>query len=361
MFIRRCWSFLVLLFAFSAHAQLTSHHTAHPVAWMYFLPTGETPGWKHEQWINLELSQSNVYNRSAQFTNLRTGKTIQYEADFEQTSFIMEGGYSPMKDLMVAFEMPVAYRGGGIFDNFIDEFHQKIQSDRFLRHTVAARRTEFSMRTDGEDRLNTTYFSGLLSTMKSKMKYRLIPWEDEYGLSVSTQLKTSVGPRTGFVSGGFDMSFLIHAGALLWQHSGIWFTAGYTKISPNNIFYDWSNRDWLQMYELTLDLALTDHWGLLGFLRMESPLMNVGDFEFQHTETSSKKQIEERVASGWNSLMYWRGTQGMGARYRWTEGDQMNFLFIEDWGVGGYDRRSSNLYVNNAPDIAFVLQLHYAL
>ena len=358
---RNSWLFLFLFFNSFAHAQLTSHHLAHPVAWMYFLPTGETPGWKNQKWFNIDFSQSNVYNRKSNFTNLRTGETIQYEADFEQTSMVLEVGHSPMENLMISFETPVAYRGGGIFDSFIDDFHKTIQSDRFLRHTTPTKRTSFNVDTNGEDRLNTSYFSGVLRTMKSKMKYWIIPWGTEYGLSVSTQLKTGLGPKDSFKSGGFDMSFLIHAGAPLWGQSGVWFTAGYTKISPNNAFYDWSAREWLQMYELTADFAMSDHWGLVGFLRMESPLFNVGEFAYQYTENSPKKRTEERVASGWNSLMYWRGSQGMGGRYRWKSGDQLNFMMIEDWGYGGYDQRSSFFYVNNAPDVSFVFQLHYAL
>lgn len=353
--------FLFLSFTSSAVAQMTSHHLAHPVGWMYFLPTGETPGWKDKKWFNLEFSQSNVYNRSAQFTNLRTGDTIRYEADYEQSSMILEAGHSPTENLMISFETPIAYRGGGVFDNFIDEFHKTIQSDRFMRQTVPTKQTNFSIYTNGEDRLNTSYFSGVLTTMKSKVKYWIIPWGKEYGLSVSTQLKTGIGPKNGFKSGGFDMSFLIHAGAPIHSQSGIWFTAAYTKISPNNIFYDWSAREWLQMYELTADFAVSDHWGFIGFLRMESPLFNVGEFAFQYTESNPKKQVEERVASGWNSLMYWRGSQGMGGRYRWQSGDQLNFMMIEDWGYGGYDKRASFFYVNNAPDVAFVFQLHYAL
>lgn len=361
MMAQNCWIFLFLFFTQTAFAQLTSHHLAHPVGWMYFLPTGETPGWQHSKWFNLDLSQSNVFNRSSKFTNLRTGQTIQYEADFEQSSMVIEAGHSPIENLMISFEVPIAYRGGGVFDNFIDEFHKTIQSDRFLRNTVGSSKTNFSIYSDDEERLKTSYFSGVLSTMKSKMKYWLVHWGKEYGLSVSTQLKTGIGPKNGFKSGGFDMSFLVHAGAPLWQQSGIWFTAAYTKISPNNIFYDWSSREWLQMYELTADFALTDHWGLTGFMRMESPLFNVGEFAFQYTEDSAKKRTQERTASGWNSLMYWRGSQAMGGRYRWDGGDQLNFLVIEDWGIGGYDQRASFFYVNNAPDVAFVLQLHYAL
>lgn len=361
MLFRVLGFFSILFISLATHAQMTSARMAHPVGWMYSLPTGEAPGWIHDKWMNLELNEANVYNRKAQFTNLRNGHSVQYEADYEQTSLILEGGYSPAEQLMFSFEMPVAYRGGGIFDNGIDEFHQIISSDRFMRQTVAARRTVFDISSNGEDRLRTSYFSGLVSNLKSKVKYVIIPWEREYGLAVSTQLKTSLGAKTGFVSGGVDMSFLIHAGAPLWSKSGIWFTSAFTRISPNNIFADMSARQWLQMYELAADLALDDHWGLLGYWRYESPLFNVSDFEFQYTANSPKERIEERVASGWNSLMYWRGSQGFGGRYRWGSGDQLNFLMIEDWGIGSYDKRSSNFYINNAPDVAFVLQLHCAL
>lgn len=361
MMARNLWFILIAFFSHFCFAQKTSTHLAHPIAWMYFLPTGETPGWQSPEWFNLEFSQSNVYNRSSKFLNLKNGEIIQYEADYEQSSLILEVGHSPTENLMLSLEVPIAYRGGGIFDNGIDEFHKLIQSDRFMRSSVGPGRSIFSIYSDDEQRIKTNHFSGVLTTMKSKIKYWILPWGKEYGLSVSTQLKTGVGGRNSFTSGGFDMSFLIHAGAPIRSQSGIWFTSGFTKISPNNVFADWSARQWLQMYELTTDLALTDEWGLVGFFRMESPLFNVGDFAFLYTQNSQTKQAEERTASGWNSLMYWRGSQGMGGRYRWQSGDQLNFLVIEDWAFGGYDKRASNLYVNNAPDVSFVFQLHYAL
>lgn len=355
------WLLSLFFFAFSAHAQMKSPHLSHPVAWMYFLPVGESPGWKKNQYTNIEFSQSNVFNRKSQFTNLRTGESIEYEADFEQSSLILEGGMSPTENLMISLEVPISYRGGGLFDHSIDEFHKLIQSDRFMRHTYDTGRSQFNIYSDGGQRLRTSYFSGILTTTKSKIKYRMIPWEEEYGLSVSAQLKTSLGAKSGFNSGGTDLSFLVHAGMPLWKQSGLWFTSGFTKISPNPMFYDWSTREWLQMYELTLDLALNDRWGLLGFYRMESPLFNAGEFEFQYTASGNKARTEERAASGWNSLMYWRGSQGMGTRYRWSGGDQLNLMMLEDWGYGGYDRRQSFFYINNAPDVAFVLQLQYTL
>jgi hypothetical protein len=81
--------------------------------------------------------------------------------------------------------------------------------------------------------------------------------------------------------------------------------------------------------------------------------------DFNYTQTEDDSMKAERIASGWNSLTAWRGSQILGARYRWGMGNFINFMIVEDWGTGDRDSRADWLYVNNAPDVAFVSQWHF--
>jgi hypothetical protein len=113
------------------------------------------------------------------------------------------------------------------------------------------------------------------------------------------------------------------------------------------------------MYELSLDLAVGPAWGLMLQARTESPLFRKENLEFQYTYSTDKERTVERVASAWNALTAWRGSQAIGFRYRWGQGSQVNFLFVEDWGTGDKDERGEWLYVNNAPDIALINSWHF--
>jgi hypothetical protein len=81
--------------------------------------------------------------------------------------------------------------------------------------------------------------------------------------------------------------------------------------------------------------------------------------EQQYTFSEPQDQLAERISSGWNGLTAWRGSESIGLRYRWGAGSQANFLFIEDWALGDRDGRNQWLYVNNAPDVMFLTQLHF--
>jgi hypothetical protein len=46
-------------------------------------------------------------------------------------------------------------------------------------------------------------------------------------------------------------------------------------------------------------------------------------------------------------------------RYRWGKGSRLNFLMMEDWGLGDRDDIGEWNYVNDAPDVAFITQWHF--
>ncbi len=93
--------------------------------------------------------------------------------------------------------------------------------------------------------------------------------------------------------------------------------------------------------------------------RAESPLFNKQYLDYVYTQTGEQEQLEERVASAWNSLVEWRGSENIGIKYSWGKGSSINFAFVEDWGIGSEDQASDGLYVNNAPDFQFMTQWHF--
>jgi hypothetical protein len=64
------------------------------------------------------------------------------------------------------------------------------------------------------------------------------------------------------------------------------------------------------------------------------------------------------VASGWNALVRWRGSESLGLRYKNRRGNVWQFLIAEDWGVGQYDTKD-NLYTNDSPDVNFIIQTNW--
>lgn len=297
-------------------------------------------------------------------TDKRTGDTYTYKADFEQSSAIMNMGFALSPSLAFGLEVPYANRNGGFLDDFIDQFHQFIHSDRFFRHLNEDFGNSYVVRVNGEDRLATHIGQGV-GSVKAKLKYWLWQWRSptpgvcDCGLALSGQAKFPIQARQfGLSSGGNDYSGLIHLGAPLGQYSGAWATAAFTKVGKNDTFGDWPRREWLQMYELSIDLGAGPHFGLLLQGRVESPLFMKEYLDYNYTYSDPDERAVERIASGWNSLIEWRGSEAIGVRWRWDAGSQINFLFVEDWGLGGKDRKKEWLYVNNAPDVAFISQLN---
>jgi hypothetical protein len=358
------WTIALLcaLIAVPAHAIRTSYRNAHPVGWMHLLPTGEQPGWSGNAWTSLELNHANVWNMSFTMRDRRTDKLYTYEADFEQSSAIFELGAPLDENFALTVEIPYANRNGGFLDDFIDQFHQAINGDRFFRHLNDQYSNTFSVKTDGEDRLASEHGQGV-GNVKAKLKWWLWKWKSwtpgvcECGFAVSEQIKLPTQSRKfGLSSGTNDYSTLFHLGAPMGDYSAIWATAAFTKLGANETFAEWPRRDWAEMYELAIDWGWGEHFGVLLQARAESPIMNRDHLEFEYSYVDQRGQTAERVASGWNSLTAWRGSQALGLRWRWGEGSQFNFLFVEDWGLGDEDDRGDFLYVNNAPDVAFISQ-----
>jgi hypothetical protein len=356
---------IALGIAWPAAASKPSYHIPHPVGWMHQLPVGETPGWGWDTtgWINLEVNHANIWNDEFDLTNDSTGKDLTYQADFEQTSVIADIGFALGQRFAMGIEAPFASRGGGALDDFIDQFHVLIGSERFLRPFNSMFADNFTVETEGRAQMKPTLTA--VGNLKLKAKYWLWKWEGsmngscDCGFAVSGQVKFPLAePRNGWTSGHHDYSLLFHLGTPLFKNSGIWATAAYTAMGRNEIFADWPKRRWAQMYELMMDLG-GDSWGVILGARLESPIMNKNELTYDYPTTVPEEQVAYRVASGWNSLVYWRGSQTAGLRWRSFTGHQVNLLIIEDWAVGHQDSRKDNLYVNNAPDVAFALQLHF--
>lgn len=361
------WMMAVICVLFSApvNAELTSYRNAHPLGWMHSLPVGETPGWNGRGWFNLELNHANIWNKEFEMVDRRNGAVYTYEADFEQSTAVVDMGVALSKEFAFAVEIPYANRNGGFLDDFIDQFHQFIQSDRFLRHLNDEFENSYVMRTDGEDHMSTPHGQGV-GNVKFKFKWWPIQWFSKTpgvcncGLSFSGQVKVPTQRReSGLSSGHADYSALIHFGVPVWDYVGIWATAAFTRLGENDNIPNWPRRTWAQMYELTMDLGMGKNFGFVIQVRTESPLLMTEHLEYQYTTNDPNSQQVERIASGWNSLVEWRGSQGLGFRWRWGKGHRANLLLIEDWGLGDKDNRGDNLYVNNAPDVAFVSQWHF--
>ena len=355
---------LVVLPSF-ARAEITSYHNANPVGWMHMLPVGETPGWTSKTWFNLEINEANIWGTPLTMTDRRNGDTYTYRADFDQTSVIADIGFQLHPRLAFALEIPYANHNSGFLDDFIDQFHVFIQTTRFERNDYPKYQNHFTVTKNGQELLNSNHAEGV-GGFKSKMKLWLKQWRGkskgacECGLALSAQVKFPVQAAAGGLSSGsYDYTGLVHAGIPLWQESGFWFTGGLTRLGKNHLFEGWPMREWVQMYEGTLNLGLSKSWGLLLQMRYESPLFRKEDLDIVYTETDEHNRSIERVNSGWNSLVHWRGSESIGFRYQFANGSQINLLLIEDWGRGKYDSSGAFTYINNAPDVEFITQWHF--
>jgi len=362
----KSWVVLVLsaLASFCANASQTSYRAAHPIGWMQSSPVGESPGWSTSNWTNFEVNHANIWNMQADFTDRRTNDIYTYKADFEQSTAVVETGFALSDSVALAFEVPYANRNGGFLDDFIDQFHVFIQSSRFLRHLEEDFGNSFVIQKNGVDQLGTERSEGV-ANLKAKLKYWFWQWRGtmpgscECGLAISGQAKfPTQSHKRGLTSGSRDYSGLVHLGVPLWYDAGMWATAGFTKLGPNGALQGWPTRTWQQMYEVTFDLGIFDHLGIVFQARVESPLLDKKSLHFNYTGADENSRTLERIASGWNSLTEWRGTQTFGLRWRWGEGSQANLLMTEDWGLGNRDGRGDWNYVTNAPDVAFLAQLH---
>ncbi len=352
------------LFTSQLNAERVSYRLAHPIAWMHALPAGESPGWSTQSWLTLELNQANIWGTPLSMEDRRSGKIYEYQADYEQTSAIANLGFAFNEKWALAIEVPYANHNGGFLDQFIDQFHVMAQTDRFQRNSYLMFQNQFHIKTDGVNRLRSQHAEGV-GNIKTKAKYWLwqkkspTPGACDCGFSISAHVKTPVqSADRGLTSGHADYSGMLNLGLPFGEASGFWLSSALTYLNGNQVLMGWPTRQWHQMYELSLNLGLTTNWSLLLQGRYESPLLQQEHLDFQHQTTTPRNQAQERSNSGWNSLVYWRGSQSMGFNYRWGKGSSINLLFVEDWGRGKYDSSGAITYINNAPDVQFLSQLH---
>jgi hypothetical protein len=347
-----------------ARAELTSWHNANPVGWMYALPVGESPGWSTPAWFNFEIGQANIWNMQFDFTDRRTGDIYTYKADFEQSTAVIDTGFALNRWLAFSMEVPYANRNGGFLDDFIDQFHTLANTDRFLRNDNNKFGNDIVFQKNGKNLIASDHGEGV-ANLKAKLKVWVLPWKSptpgvcDCGLAVSMQAKFPTRARdSGLTSGKVDYSGLVHLGIPLGQWSGVWATGAFTKLGHNDTFDGWPQRQWQQMYELDMDFGFTENWGVVLQGRVESPLFEQKYLSFNYTSSDPASQAAERIASGWNALNEWRGSEVIGLRYRWGKGSRLNFLFMEDWGLGDRDHIGEWNYVNDAPDVSFITQWH---
>ena len=345
----------------------SSYRLQHPIGWMHALPVGETPGWSSKSWLQFSLAHGNIWNNEIAFRNINDGTLYKYHADFEQSNAILEFGWAHNDRVASSFEIPYALRAGGFLDRFIDDFHVAIGSDRFNRPNFPENQRILKIETDNQNSIDQPVASGF-GNLKYKLKYWPWQWRGKKGqcpcgFSLGTHFKIPIGPASkGLTSGNFDYSLLWHLGAPVGDASSIWLSSAVTFMGTNDNLRGWPMRRWHQMYEISFDIGLTERWGFLIQMRAESPLMNYQDVQIESAYSDPDQIAAERIASGWNSLVHWRGSQGLGWRWRSKSGlKQFNALIIEDWGLGAYDREDERLYVNNAPDVSFLFQYSWGL
>lgn len=339
-----------------------SYHLQHPLAWMHGLPTGEQPGWNKSWWFNFEISNGNVWNAPLTMLDKRNGNQYEYTADFEQNNVYVEFGGALSKFLALSLEVPFSERSGGFMDSVIDDFHVLINNFRFNRQHYDKNKNIFSVKTNNVEYYSDNSLQGGVGNLKLKLKWWFLQWFgfDEgscpCGVSLSSQTKFPVQDKKyANTTGGIDQSLLLHIGIPIYDSSALWFTGGYTWLSKLPAMNGWPRNEHIQSYELNIDLGINDMWGLLLGARVESPFLKRDDLDYFDTATDPKVRAENRVASGWNGLVYWRASESLGFRYRSLNGNQWQILIVEDWGIGSHDSANGR-YTNDAPDVEFVLQ-----
>ena len=334
----------------------------HPLGWMHATPVGETPGWKSDFWINFELSWSNIWNAPHTMTDTRNGNTLEYFADYEQVSAILELGGAITKRLSFAVEIPHAYRSGGDLDSLIDNFHVMLGNRRFNRHFYPDDQYNYSVETNGVEYYEDQERLTTVANVKPKLKYWAAKWENKKcpcGLAFSVQGKIPVqDEKYAGTTGDVDIYTLMHLGIPLGRNSAMWFTGAYSYLGDNPAFDEWPRNKNYIMYELAIDANFARNWSIGLMARAESPYLDVDHLQYEDPSSSPSVVSRNRASSGWNSLVRWRGSNGLGLNYYTDKGSQIGFWIAEDWGIGPYDA-SDDIYSNGAPDINFVLQTSF--
>jgi len=355
---------VLAIMACSAHAEFPSYHIASPVGWMYASPVGEMPGWAGRAWFNIEVNQANVWNKQFDMTDRRTGDVYTFKADYEQTTSVITSGFQLAPSLAFSVEVPYANHNGGFLDDFIDQFHIFGRFDRFLRDSNGKFDNSFVIRKNGVDMLASHHAEGV-ANLRTKLKWWMLPWKSptpgacDCGVALSVQTKFPTQKRSGgLTSGAVDYTGVVHIGMPLAKSSGAWATAAISKNGYNETFAGWPQRQWQQMYEVSLRLAFNNKVSLLLQGRTESPLFEQKYLRYNYIYSDPDAQLAEREASGWTGLTEWRGTQTAGLVYSWGKGSSLSLSIMEDWGLGDRDSGSWN-YVNGSPDVAFITQWHF--
>ncbi len=326
--------------------------------WLHGTPVGETPGWKGERWFFFELGQSNIWNAPLEMKDRKTGKTYTYEADYEQTTAVLEIGTAIEKKMAISLELPFAHRSGGFLDDFIEEFHDLLGTRHFNRHLHGQNRSRFKTSTDGAEGYKDKDLTGI-SNIKPKLKWWAIHCKKSEspacGVALSTQLKVPLqNNRQGGTNEKLESSMLLHFGFPIFSRLDFWATAGYTRLRRDENMPGWPLLKNHTMFEINFDFAINDKWGIMLMARTDSPYLDRERLEYIDSATNARTRSNNRAASAWNSLIRWQGAESIGVRYR-KKNTQTSVQLVEDWGIGNYDA-ANDIYSNGAPDFNFVIQ-----
>lgn len=339
---------------------------AHPIAWMHQLPSGETPGWSKSNWFNLQVGESQVWNAPTPMINLVTKEELFYKADFQQTHYSLDLGFALSEQLALEVEGVYTHRYGGSLDNFIDEFHRRTGSNRYRRPEFPENQNEFVVQRGGRDVLRATEGTGF-SNGRIKLRYwplRLSNSGCPCGIGFNAQVKFPLNRvDSGLTSGGVDASGQINLGVPIGETGGLWFTGGLNYLGENKVLNGFPREHWLQLYELNLDVGFSKkgYWGLVLQAKAESPFLDRRKIEFLEDSMNRDLLLYNRIGSGWNALSHWRGSQSFGIRYRPSSNFSGTLWMLEDFGIGDADKVGNWLYVNNAPDVAWILHLGFSI
>lgn len=327
---------------------------------MYQLPVGEAPGWTAPFWLDVQASESNVWNRSMRVLDRETGRVFEYEADYQASILVLNAGAQLGEALAFTVELPYMRRHPGNTDRFIEDWHTTFGFFNYLRGEGPRNAARVRVAVDGQETFLDTSAADGLSSVKLKLKHRLFRTDGvcPCGFSVSLQANLPVnGARRGLSSGTEGTSLLAHAGFPVGAASGIYFTTGVSVLGNNPVFAEWPVNRVTAMGDLSMDLEVGGGWGFLASLTAYSPWMK-SRFDFLPESSDPVGAKRQRISSGYNSLFRWRGYQNYGVRYRWGEsGSQFSLFLFEDFGFGDYDGRKDITYNNNSPDVLIGTQL----
>ncbi|MES2769229.1 MAG: DUF3187 family protein [Bdellovibrionota bacterium] len=334
-----------------ARAQTLSARPTHPISWQHMLPTGESPGWASDTWVEFEVINANYWAAPTTFTNLKTGKQLTLTADYEQTSLFVEFGKAISKKWAIAIEIPYAARHEGkTTDRFIDEFHDFFHFDNFGRPLYPFGQSIFETSTDGVRRGPYNAPSGA-GNLKLKLKYWPVQGEKNTGVGFGLHIKAPIeDEEKGMTSGEVDVTAMMNAGVLIGQQSAFYTTAAVTYAKNNWMFKDWPRNEILWMIDFMFDIGLNDKWGVIFDFSFHSPLMKKKQLDIVYAGSTTKEKVYEKIASGYNSLVEVRGQQMIGLRRKFGTNNMWIFYFLEDWGPGDKDHNNDMVYSTGQPD-----------